>query len=142
MTAANVFAATFEACQQLGLLGFDLESAAAQAVRDFGDVGVVAFLQEQQADLRRAGHKAEVIQPGAGTAAASLRWRLAGRTAHPRDAYTLALQLDGDRATARFQGPARNTQALVLTTRTFNPDTLTRWTMTFYEWALTTRETR
>lgn len=138
----STFATTFSACQQLSLLDIDGEASAVQAARSFRDVGVADFFRLQIDDMRRAGHRVDVEQldPQAGTAV--LGWRLPGRATHPRDTYLLAVQLTGAGATARFYGPSRRTQALLLATRHLNHDTLARWTATFFEWALTTRESR
>ena len=138
----SVFCDTFVSCQQLSLLSLDTESATAQAERDFADA--TAFLQEQAQAMRDEGHKVELIEDASTTPAtsASLRWKLPGRRAHPRDTYVLALAAAGDVTTARFIGPQRSATVLLLQTRRFPPDTLTRWTATFFEWALTSRESR
>lgn len=138
----SIFATTFSACQQLSLLDIDGQASAVQAARSFSDVGVADFFRLQIDDMRRAGHRVELGRLDLQTATAVLCWRLPGRAAHPRDAYELAVQLTGAGATARFYGPSRKTQALLLSTRHLNHDTLARWTATFFEWALTSRESR
>ncbi|ABM96907.1 hypothetical protein [Methylibium petroleiphilum] len=133
------FTDTLIACQQMSLLGADPAGAVEQAKSDFDLVGVAAHLTQLRIEMLEHGHPA-TLAAAEDCTSAKLTWRLPGAH-HPRDRYTLAIEVAAGGATARFVGPARST-ALILQTRNFNPDALHRWSATFIEWALTSREAR
>lgn len=133
------FTDTLIACQQMSLLGADPAGAVEQAQSDFSLVGVAAYQAQLCGEMLEHGHPATLAAAEDGTSA-KLSWRLPGAS-HPRDRYTLGIEVAAGGATARLVGPARST-ALILQTRNFNPHALQRWSATFVEWALTSREAR